>query len=98
MLGVVLDSAHLAKPYADEHALPFPVAVLDDQRYRRLFRVTRVPLTMVVDERGRVLLGRLGELTSRTAIDSVVTAMREPVAREVGSSGEVKSAASSPIP
>lgn len=86
VLGVVLDSAHLAEPYADEHALPFPLAVLEDQRYRRLFRVTRVPLTMVVDERGRVLIGRLGELTSRAAVDSVVNAMPDPMVGEAVSS------------
>lgn len=83
VIGVVLDSTHLVEAYRDEHGLAFPLVVLQDLRYAALFRVTRVPLTMVVDGRaGRVVHARIGELEEPGAIDSIRAALRAPARAE----------------
>lgn len=78
--GVALDSAHLARAYGKEHELTFPVVLMSDPRYARLFRVSGVPLTMLVAPRGQVWYARRGELSDGAAIDSVRTAFGEPPA------------------
>lgn len=82
MVGVAFDSAHLVGPYAREHELSFPLVVLDDRRTAALYRVTRVPLTMVVDGSGRVRFARIGQLTDPAAIDSVRAALTAPLPEE----------------
>jgi len=74
-VGVGLDSAHLVRTYGEEHDLRFPIATLEDLRYAALFRATRVPVTLVVGEPGRVLYGRTGALSSEEALDSVLSAL-----------------------
>lgn len=76
VVGVGLDSALLVRRYAEEHDLQFPIATLEDLRYAALFRATRVPLTVVIGEPGRVLYGRTGELSSEAAVDSILMALR----------------------
>lgn len=71
VVAVALDSAHLVEAYRRQQGLELPIIVLSDRRLRALYRVNRVPLTMVVDESGRVLAARIGELSGSAAVDSI---------------------------
>ena len=72
--GVALDSANAARAYVTEHGLRFPVLAELAPRLVGLYRVSRVPLILVVNEQGRLAYARLGVLESAAAVDSVVTA------------------------
>lgn len=74
VVGVQLDSAHLGPVYVQEHAIGFPVVPVAARRIPMLYRVRSVPLTLVVDEDGRVVHARRGEIIERAAADSVVAA------------------------
>jgi peroxiredoxin len=70
-VGVSLDSPDSARAYATRHGLRYPVAAFPDRRMVALYRTRTVPVTMVVDSTGRVLLARIGELREGPAADSV---------------------------
>ena len=75
--GLSLDPAPETRAYAEEHRLRFPVVLFEDERYRELYRVRGVPITLVVDEIGAVEYVRLGSILGEWAdpvVDSVVTA------------------------
>lgn len=75
--GLSLDSAPETRAYVEEHELRFPVVLFDDERYRELYRVRGIPITLVVDEIGAVEYVRLGSIFGERAdpvVDSVVTA------------------------
>lgn len=78
VVGIVIDSAHLASAYRRAHKLRFPIVALLDRRTTALFKATRVPLTMVVDGGGRVLFARVGELVESPGVDSVRQALSAP--------------------
>ncbi len=73
VFGVVLDSARAAQKYALDHELQFPVAVIPERRLAQLYRINRIPLTLVVDGAGRVAFAKAGELVEETAIDSIIS-------------------------
>lgn len=70
-IGVSLDSPDTAKAYATRHSLRYPVAVFPDRRTSSIYRTRTVPVTMVVDTAGRVVLARIGELKEGPGADSV---------------------------
>ncbi|HET7229488.1 MAG TPA: TlpA disulfide reductase family protein [Longimicrobium sp.] len=70
-VGVSLDPPDSAAAYATRHGLRYPVAAFPDRRMAALYRTRTVPVTLVVDSTGRVLLARIGELTEGPAMDSV---------------------------
>lgn len=75
--GLSLDPAPETRAYVEEHGLRFPVVLFDDERYRELYRVRGIPITLVVDEIGAVEYARLGSIFGEWAdpvVDSVVTA------------------------
>lgn len=75
--GLSLDPAPETQAYAQEHGLRFPVVLFDDERYRELYRVRGIPITLVVDEIGAVKYVRVGSIFGERAdpvVDSVVTA------------------------
>ncbi len=82
VVGVALDSLEATRSYRDEHGLPFPIVLLDDLRYARLYRANRVPVTMLVENAGEVSHVTIGEVTRPTTIDSVRTAILTPPALE----------------
>ena len=94
-IGVALDSTHLVTAYRSDHDLRYPVVELDDPRFVRLFRVTTVPLTMVIEPDGRVAYARRGQFASQVFVDSVRAVLDQPVPEsperpfEVPSVGEV---------
>ncbi|MCY3705150.1 MAG: TlpA disulfide reductase family protein [Gammaproteobacteria bacterium] len=75
--GLSLDPVPETRAYAQEHGLRFPVVLFDDERYRELYRVRGIPITLVVDEIGAVEYVRLGSIVGEWAepvVDSVVNA------------------------
>jgi hypothetical protein len=75
VLGVSLDSLGLTGPYVREQVLRFPVALLDDPLGAARYRIPGVPLTMVIDEVGRIRLVRSG-LFPLVAADSLASAVK----------------------
>ena len=74
--GLSLDPAPETRAYVEEHGLRFPVVLFNNDRYRELYRVRGIPITMVVDEIGAVEYVRLGSIFGERAdpvVDSVVT-------------------------
>jgi peroxiredoxin len=80
LYGVALDSASIAAAYAAEQGFRFPVIAKPDPRLAGLYRVSGVPLVLLVNQDGRMAYARLGVLESAAAIDSVVAAARATVA------------------
>jgi hypothetical protein len=76
--GVALDSARAAGVYVTEHGLRFPVLAELAPRLVGLYRISGVPLILVVNEQGRLAYVRLGVLQSAAAVDSAVTAAETP--------------------
>lgn len=77
VIGVALDSVAAVERYRSEHGLTFPIVHLDDDRIAALYRATRVPLTLLVGDGGRIEQARTGELTDSAAIDSLRLALVE---------------------
>jgi peroxiredoxin len=76
--GVAMDSVGAARTYAAEYRLRFSVIARPDPRLVSLYRVSSVPMLLVVNEQGRLAYARLGVLQSAAAVDSVVTAAEAP--------------------
>lgn len=74
--GISLDSAEVTRRYVAENRLPFPVVRFPEDKLAAIYRAQTVPLTLVLDEQGRTIHSRLGEMTERAAIDSVLAAVR----------------------
>ena len=75
--GLSLDPAPETRAYVEEHGLRFPVILFDDERYRELYRVRGIPITLVVDDIGAVEYVSLGSIFGERVdpvVDSVVTA------------------------
>lgn len=85
--GVALDSAEVAAAYAAEQGLRFPVIAKPEPRLVGLYRVSGVPLVLILNEDGRMAYARLGVLESPAAIDSVVAAARASSARAAAEEG-----------
>ena len=74
--GISLDSVPVTRGYAARNRLPFPVVRFPQDKLASIYRAGTVPLTVVLDEEGRVIHSRLGELKGRPAIDSVLAMVR----------------------
>ena len=95
-IGVALDSTHLVAAYRSDHDLKYPVVELHDPRFVRLFRITTVPLTMVIEPDGRVAYARRGQFASQTFVDSVRAVLDRPVIESPGQPFEVPSVGAVP--
>lgn len=73
--GISLDSAAVTRQYAARHGLRFPVVTFPELKLVALYRASAYPLTLVVDDGGRVLHARLAPLRTAAAVDSVVAAL-----------------------
>lgn len=83
--GVSLDSADVTQQYIAQHRLPYPTVRFPSTKFAGMYRAGSVPLTLVLDEQGRTIYSRTGELKDPAAIDSVIAAIRwrpEPAAAE----------------
>lgn len=74
--GITLDSVPVSRGYAAKNKLPFPVVRFPEDKLASIYRAGTVPLTVVLDEEGRMIHSRLGELKGKPAIDSVLAAVR----------------------
>lgn len=78
VLGLSLDSADSTRAYVLANHVPYPVARFPNTKLAHLYRTRSVPLTLVLDDSGRVLYSRLGVLDSHAALDSVRRAATPP--------------------
>jgi peroxiredoxin len=76
--GVALDSADTLAAYVANAGLEFPVVRRSDPRFLHVYRSKAVPLTMVVNDSGRVLYARFGVLDSLTHFDSLLAILAMP--------------------
>jgi peroxiredoxin len=74
--GIALDSVHLVRAYRAEHTLPYPVVALSDRKVATLYRISAVPVMLVVDNVGDVVFARYGLIDSPATLDSIITAAR----------------------
>ena len=74
--GVSLDSVDATKQYITQHGLPYQTVRFPDEKVAGMYRAGTVPVTLVLDERGRTIYSRTGELKDPAAIDSVMQAIR----------------------
>lgn len=74
--GVSLDSAEVTRRYAAQHRLTYPTLRFPNEKMGRIYRAGTVPIVLVLDEQGRAIYTRTGELSSPAAIDSVLAAIR----------------------
>jgi peroxiredoxin len=76
VFGVSLDSADVTRRYAAAHRLPYRTVRFPDPRLVSMYRAGAVPLTLVLDEQGRTVYARVGELSAPAAVDSVIAAVK----------------------
>lgn len=90
IVWVFLDSTAAPLSYLKEHSIEDPAVAISDIRLRSQFRIGAVPLTLVVDGRGRVIYSRLDAIEDRRAVDSVVNAIvaASPSDRGTASAGQ----------
>jgi peroxiredoxin len=74
--GVSLDSVNLTRDYIARHRLPYQTVRFPDEKVAGMYRAGTVPVTLVLDENGRTIYSRTGELKDPAAIDSVMQAIR----------------------
>jgi peroxiredoxin len=74
--GVSLDSVGVTQQYVARHQLPYPTLRFPNERMSRIYRAGTVPLTLVLDEQGRAIYSRTGEISSKVVMDSVLAAIR----------------------
>ncbi|UCC71254.1 MAG: redoxin domain-containing protein [Gemmatimonadota bacterium] len=74
--GISLDSEPKTRRYVVEHGLLFPILRFPERKLASLYRVTRVPLTLVLNHDGTVVHARLGPLTGQASIDSLISTIR----------------------
>lgn len=76
VLGVSLDSAEVTLAYQREHALPYRTVRFPDEKTTSMWKAGMVPLTLVLDEQGRTIYSRIGEIRETATLDSIVEAVR----------------------
>lgn len=80
-LGLSHDPDSLTRAYALTHELRFPVVTFPELKLISLYRASRVPLTMVLDDRGVVLYEHVGVLTN-SSLDSLHAVVRASPAED----------------
>ena len=74
--GVSNDSVGVTRQYEAKHALPYRTVQFPSDKVRYMYRADAVPLTLVLDEQGRTIYSRLGEITQQATADSVIAAVK----------------------
>jgi peroxiredoxin len=74
--GVSLDSVDVTRQYITQHGLPYPTVRFPNEKVAAMYRSGTVPVTLVLDEQGRTIYSRTGELKAKIAIDSVIAAIQ----------------------
>jgi len=76
VFGVSLDSIEVTRRYAARHALPYPTVRFPEEKLVSMYRAGAVPVTMVLDEQGRTIYARVGEVSSPVVVDSIIDAVK----------------------
>lgn len=76
VFGVSLDSLEATKKYSAEYALPYPTVSFPEDKLVQMYRAGTVPLTLVLDNEGRTVYSRVGEITQQATFDSIVAAVK----------------------
>ena len=74
--GVSLDSVNVTQQYITKHGLTYPTIRFPNEKVAAMYRSGTVPVTLVLDEQGRTIYSRTGELKDKIAIDSVIAAIQ----------------------
>ena len=74
--GISLDSTEVTRKYVAQNRLPFPVVEFPEKKLAAIYRTQAVPVTVVLDEDGRMLHSHLGQISDRKSIDSVLAMVR----------------------
>jgi peroxiredoxin len=74
--GVSLDSVDVTRQYITRHGLTYPTVRFPTEKVAAMYRSGTVPVTLVLDENGRTIYSRTGELKDKAAIDSVIAAIQ----------------------
>lgn len=76
VIGIATNQEDEARAYVREHGLAFPVISRPDERFRRLYKVAGVPITLVADEEGFVADVVLGSIFREVEVltDSIIDA------------------------
>jgi peroxiredoxin len=82
VFGISLDSAHLTRAYDEAHDLAFPVVHFPQRKLVALYRTRTVPLTMVLDQEGRILVAHIGVVAGDSLVESIVKAARSAIRPE----------------
>jgi peroxiredoxin len=72
--GISLDSAQLTRSYAQEHDLDFPIVQFPQRKLMALYRTRSVPLTLVLDGEGRIVLSHIGIVAQDSLVESIIKA------------------------
>jgi peroxiredoxin len=101
VFGVSLDSVEATRKYARRHALPYPTVRFPEEKLVSMYRAGAVPVTLVLDEEGRTIYSRVGQLSDQVAIDSVIAAVKwkpapRPAAGAAGQAATAKQGAAAP--
>ncbi len=96
--GVSLDSLDATRTYITKHGLPYPTVQFPNDKLAAMYRSGTVPVTLVLDEQGRTVYSRTGELREKVAIDSVIAAIQwRPAPRDTSAAARAQGA-SQPAP
>lgn len=97
--GVSLSGVDSTRQYVAQHQLPYPTVRFPNEKLESMYRASSVPLTLVIDEQGRTVYSRLGEIRTQAAIDSVLTGVKfkpQPPAQPNARPGAQPAAAAQP--
>lgn len=76
--GVSLDPVDVTREFLAAEGFAAPVMAFPDPKLKKLYRVVGVPTTLVIGAQGEVVHARVGVLETERAVDSVLTAARQP--------------------
>jgi peroxiredoxin len=89
--GVSLDSVDATRQYITKHGLPYSTVRFPNDKVAAMYRAGTVPVTLVIDENGRTIYSRTGELKEKIAIDSVIAAIRwRPAPRDTSAAARAQ--------
>ena len=97
--GVSLDSIDATRQYITKHGLPYPTVRFPSEKVAGMYRAGTVPVTLVLDEQGRTIYTRTGELREKVAIDSVIAAIQwRPAPRDTSAAARTQAPAAAKTP
>jgi len=91
MLWVSLSPRDSTVDYVREHAIQSEVVLFPDRRASLVYRVKGVPITMVVDDQGRVTHVHPSLIVNEVDANSILLAARTPRAADARTSARVSS-------